>query len=85
MNVIDDCDEVVKIIIDHLFNFQQANHGLVKNFTGIDDKYEEPTDADIVVDVSKQSISEICHQIILLLEKVNLFNLLQLLAISSTY
>ncbi|RHZ49430.1 hypothetical protein Glove_521g10 [Diversispora epigaea] len=49
--------------------YEQAKLGNINNFTGIGDPYETPTDADIVVDVSKQSISEICHQIILLLEK----------------
>ncbi|CAG8602694.1 8387_t:CDS:2 [Diversispora eburnea] len=49
--------------------YEQAKLGKIQNFTGIDDQYEAPTNADIVVDVSKQSVSEICHQIILLLEK----------------
>ncbi|CAG8571009.1 20344_t:CDS:2 [Rhizophagus irregularis] len=31
--------------------------------------YKAPVDADIVVDVSKQCVSEICHQIVLVLEK----------------
>ncbi|RIB05711.1 hypothetical protein C2G38_2218939 [Gigaspora rosea] len=49
--------------------YKKAQAGEIKGFTGIDDPYEVPTDADIVVDPSKQSISDICHQIVLLLEK----------------
>ncbi|CAG8478696.1 6505_t:CDS:2 [Acaulospora morrowiae] len=49
--------------------YQRAQSGEIKGFTGVDDPYEAPTDADIVVDISKQSVSEICHQILLLLEK----------------
>ncbi|CAH1755773.1 18973_t:CDS:2 [Entrophospora sp. SA101] len=49
--------------------YKKAQSGEIKGFTGVDDPYEKPNDADIVVDVSKQSISEICHRIVLLLEK----------------
>ncbi|CAG8560856.1 17433_t:CDS:2, partial [Racocetra fulgida] len=49
--------------------YKKAQSGEIKGFTGVDDPYEKPTDADIVVDPSKQSVSEICHQIVLLLEK----------------
>ncbi|KAG8740808.1 Sulfate adenylyltransferase [Ceratobasidium sp. 414] len=48
--------------------YKRARAGEIKNFTGIDDPYEEPTDADIVVDVTTQTIPEIVHSIILLLE-----------------
>ncbi|CAJ0769007.1 4933_t:CDS:2, partial [Entrophospora sp. SA101] len=49
--------------------YKKAQSGEIKGFTGVDDPYEKPNDANIVVDVSKQGISEICHQIVLLLEK----------------
>ncbi|CAB4486142.1 sulfate adenylyltransferase [Rhizophagus irregularis] len=49
--------------------YKKAQSGEIKNFTGVDDPYEAPVDADIVVDVSKQCVSEICHQIVLVLEK----------------
>ncbi|CAG8751751.1 17184_t:CDS:2, partial [Dentiscutata heterogama] len=49
--------------------YKKAQSGEIKGFTGVDDPYEKPTNADIVVDTSKQSVSEICHQIVLLLEK----------------
>ncbi|KIJ49626.1 hypothetical protein M422DRAFT_777553 [Sphaerobolus stellatus SS14] len=52
--------------------YKRARAGEIKGFTGIDDPYEDPTDANIVVDVSKQSIPEIVHSIILLLESQGL-------------
>ncbi|CAG8651326.1 462_t:CDS:2 [Acaulospora colombiana] len=56
-------------LIESYGGFYLIHFMAVIGFTGVDDPYEVPTDADIVVDISKQSISEICHQIMLLLEK----------------
>ncbi|WFD44889.1 sulfate adenylyltransferase [Malassezia psittaci] len=53
---------------DRRGNYQKARRGEIKGFTGVDDKYEDPTHADLTVDVSKQSIAEITHSIVLLLE-----------------
>ncbi|KOS15690.1 sulfate adenylyltransferase [Malassezia pachydermatis] len=53
---------------DRRGNYAKARRGEIKGFTGVDDVYEEPKDADLVVDVSKQSIAEITHSIVLLLE-----------------
>lgn len=54
--------------------YADARAGRIKNFTGIDDPYEVPTDADLVFDTSAQSTSQIVHGIILLLEKEGYFN-----------
>ncbi|KAF8322025.1 sulfate adenylyltransferase [Clavulina sp. PMI_390] len=48
--------------------YARARAGEIKNFAGVDDVYEAPTDADLVVDTTKQSIPEIVHSIMLLLE-----------------
>lgn len=48
--------------------YAKARRGDITGFTAVDDVYENPTDADLVVDVSKQSIAEITHSIVLLLE-----------------
>ena len=37
--------------------YAKARRGEIKGFTGIDDKYEVPTDADLTVDLSKESVS----------------------------
>lgn len=48
--------------------YKRAKSGEIKNFTGVDDPYETPNDAEITVDVEKQSVRAIVHQIILTLE-----------------
>ncbi|SPO26180.1 probable sulfate adenylyltransferase [Ustilago trichophora] len=57
---------------DRKGNYAKARAGQIKGFTGVDDVYEEPTDADLVVDISRQSVAEITHSIILLLEASSL-------------
>ncbi|CCU99804.1 unnamed protein product [Malassezia sympodialis ATCC 42132] len=53
---------------DRRGNYAKARRGEIKGFTGVDDVYEEPKDADLKVDPSQQSIAEITHSIVLLLE-----------------
>lgn len=53
--------------------YQRARIGEIKGFTGIDDPYEIPTAADLTIDASQTSISQIVHEIILLLEKEGYF------------
>ena len=48
--------------------YARARRGEVTGFTGVDDPYEAPEHAELTVDVTKQSIPEIVHSIILLLE-----------------
>ncbi|OZJ06620.1 Sulfate adenylyltransferase [Bifiguratus adelaidae] len=49
--------------------YARARSGEIKGFTGIDDPYEVPSKADLTVNVSKQDVSQIVHEIILMLEK----------------
>lgn len=48
--------------------YKKARSGEIKNFTGIDDPYEKPADAELTVDVEKQSVRAIVHEIVLMLE-----------------
>lgn len=48
--------------------FAKARRGEITGFTGVDDIYEDPENADLTFDVTKQTIPEIVHSIILLLE-----------------
>ena len=48
--------------------YAKARAGLIKGFTGIDDPYEEPENAEIVLDTSKMSVEESAAQILLYLE-----------------
>ncbi|KAJ3496623.1 hypothetical protein NLG97_g2521 [Lecanicillium saksenae] len=54
--------------------YKAARAGEIKGFTGVDDPYEAPTKADLVVDVEKQSVRSIVHEIILLLESRGLLD-----------
>ncbi|KAJ2442124.1 Sulfate adenylyltransferase [Coemansia sp. RSA 2424] len=49
--------------------YARAIAGDIKGFTGIDDVYEPPANPDLVADTTKTAISQIVHEIILLLER----------------
>ena len=49
--------------------YAKARAGIIKEFTGISDPYEEPTDAELVIDTGELSPEEAAHEIILYLEK----------------
>ncbi len=49
--------------------YAKARAGILKEFTGISDPYEEPTDADIVIDTAKLSPEEAAQEILLFLER----------------
>ncbi|ORY95483.1 sulfate adenylyltransferase [Syncephalastrum racemosum] len=54
---------------DHDGIYERARKGEVKDFTGIDDPYEAPADAELTVDLSQISLAQAVHEIVLLLEK----------------
>jgi sulfate adenylyltransferase len=49
--------------------YAKARAGLIKEFTGIDDPYEAPEAAEVVIDTTAISAEEAARQIVLLLEK----------------
>ena len=49
--------------------YAKARAGIIKEFTGISDPYEEPADADLVVDTTMLAPEEAAQQIVLYLEK----------------
>jgi len=44
--------------------YKKARAGIIKNFTGISDPYEDPEDAEIVVDTSSESIDQSAEKIL---------------------
>ena len=48
--------------------YAKARAGIVKEFTGISDPYEEPADADLVIDATDVTAEEAAQRIILHLE-----------------
>jgi sulfate adenylyltransferase len=49
--------------------YAKARAGLVKEFTGISDPYEQPQDADVVVDTTSTTPAEAAQEVILYLER----------------
>ena len=48
--------------------YAKARAGLIADFTGIDSPYEEPTDADLVIDTSRMGVGECVEEVLLLLQ-----------------
>lgn len=51
--------------------YKKARSGELKNFTGISDPYEEPTNADIVLPTHQLSVDQSCERLIQELKKLN--------------
>ncbi|KAG5924193.1 Sulfate adenylyltransferase [Claviceps capensis] len=54
--------------------YKRARDGEIQGFTGVDDPYETPSKPDLTVDLSKQNVRSIVHEIILLLESRGLLD-----------
>jgi len=52
--------------------YEKARRGEIKGFTGIDDPYERPEKPDLRADLTKQTVPEIVHSVILMLESEGL-------------
>jgi len=50
--------------------YAKARAGIIKEFTGISDPYEVPTDADVVIDTTETSPEEAANQVIIALERL---------------
>jgi len=42
--------------------YKMAREGKIKNFTGIDDPYEEPTNAELILDSNNKSVHELAQE-----------------------
>jgi sulfate adenylyltransferase len=49
--------------------YAKARAGIVKEFTGISDPYEEPTDAEVTIDTTQVTPEEAATEVVLYLEK----------------
>ncbi len=50
--------------------YAKARAGIIKEFTGISDPYEEPADAEVTIDTTDTSPDEAANQVILYLERL---------------
>jgi adenylylsulfate kinase len=51
-------------------NYKKAFAGEIKNFTGVDDPYEEPLDPEVVVKTNEESLDDCANKIIVKLEEM---------------
>jgi len=51
--------------------YEKALKGEIKHFTGIDDPYEEPLDAEVVVETDKETVEQSVSKILKTLEVLN--------------
>jgi sulfate adenylyltransferase len=49
--------------------YAKARAGIIKEFTGISDPYENPGDADVVIDTSGVTPDEATREVLLFLER----------------
>ena len=54
--------------------YVRARNSEIREFTGVDDPYEDPVKPDLVVDISKQIVRNISHQVVFLLESEGLLD-----------
>ncbi|KAK4697908.1 sulfate adenylyltransferase, partial [Lecanoromycetidae sp. Uapishka_2] len=54
--------------------YAKARRGEIQGFTGVDDPYEVPEGADLVVDIERTSVRGVVHQIVLMLESEGLLD-----------
>ena len=52
--------------------YAKARKGEISGFSGVNDVYETPTNPQITVDITKQTVPEIVHSILFLLEAQSL-------------
>lgn len=58
--------------VDRRNLYKRAREGELKGFTGVDDTYEAPVDADLVCDLRTDTVPEIVHSAVMLLESSGL-------------
>ncbi len=66
------CPLEILIMRDPKGLYKRALTGEIKNFTGIDDPYEEPANPEIIVDTSNESLEESTEKILKFLEERDL-------------
>lgn len=54
--------------------YKKARAGIIKNFTGIDDPYEEPEHPEIVVETDKMTVEKSVEKIMNYLEEKGYIN-----------
>jgi adenylylsulfate kinase len=50
-------------------HYKMARRGIIKNFTGVDDRYEEPEHPEMVVETERMTVDESVERVICFLEE----------------
>lgn len=50
--------------------YKKALRGEIKNFTGVDDPYEEPEHPELIVDTNSETLEESVHKVLMTLNKL---------------
>ena len=61
-------DELVRRDVKGLY--EKALRGEIENFTGVSDPYEEPENAEVVVDTERESVEESVEKVLSALERL---------------
>ena len=51
--------------------YKKARAGIIKNFTGIDDPYEEPENPELILDTDKETVEESAQKVLDMLKTLN--------------
>jgi adenylylsulfate kinase len=51
--------------------YKRALAGEIKDFTGIDDPYEEPENPELILDTDKETVEESAHKVLDMLKEWN--------------
>ena len=55
--------------------YKKALEGKIKNFTGVDDPYEEPSDSDITIETDKETVDESVKKVLKKLKELGYIEL----------
>lgn len=53
--------------------YKKAREGIIKEFTGVDDPYEEPPNPEIVIETDKETVEESTEKVISKLKEMKLY------------
>ena len=54
--------------------YKKAREGIIKDFTGVDDPYEEPPNPELVLEVDKETIEESVEKVMKYLDENGYLN-----------
>jgi adenylylsulfate kinase len=53
--------------------YKKAREGIIKDFTGVDDPYEEPPNPEIILEADKETVEESTNKVISKLKEMKFY------------